>query len=202
MGPKFHTAKWRHDVNLEGKKVAVIGTGASAVQVVPNIAEKVSKLTVFQRTPAWVPERFDHKFPLILQSIFAAFPFVMRVFRAYFFWRNELRFHLVFDNRRTWVPQYFRRFVEKYIQSVVKDPETAKKLTPSYELGCKRITPSDTYLKAFNLDHVNLITDKVDRFDESGIITVNSEGKETKSEFDVIILATGNSLLVLVREYF
>ena len=192
LGPKFHTAKWRHDVQLEGKRVAVIGTGASAVQVVPNIAQKVSKLTVFQRTPAWVPERFDFKYPLILQSIFSALPFLMRIHRSFYFWRNELRFHLVFDNRRTFIPDYFKKFVSKYIQSVVKDPETAKKLTPSYDLGCKRITPSDTYLKAFNMDHVDLITDRVDRLDESGIITVNGEGKETKSEFDVIILATGS----------
>merc|ERR1711976_1123125 len=147
LGPKFHTAKWRHDVQLEGKKVAVIGTGASAVQVVPNIAQKVSKLTVFQRTPAWVPERFDFKYPLILQSIFSALPFLMRIHRSFYFWRNELRFHLVFDNRRTFI-----------------------------------------------MDHVDLITDRVDRFDESGIITVNGEGKETKSEFDVIILATGFSI--------
>ena len=175
--------------------MAVIGTGASAVQCVPNIANDVEELHVFQRTPAWVPPRLDFEYPVILQSLFAAFPFLMRLHRWFYFWRGEFRFYLMFDVRREFLKEKVRELTTSHICKVVKDPEIAKKLTPKYDMGCKRITPSDTYLQSFNLPNVHLITDPVDRMHEKGLVTKTKEGDEKSYDFDVIVLATGFNLL-------
>ena len=138
-------------MDLSGKKVAVIGTGASGVQVVPNIAQKVAQLTVHQRTPAWVPERHDYEYPVIIRSIFAAFPFLMRFHRFLYFWKNEIIFRLIFDTRYTFISDFVRTHLfEGFIRKTVQDPKTAEKLIPNYDIGCKRITPSDVYLKVMD----------------------------------------------------
>jgi len=199
QGAKFHTANWDKSVSIKGKKVAVIGTGASAVQCVPNIAGDVSELHVFQRTPAWVPPRLDFEYPAFLQSIFSTFPFVMRLHRWFYFWRGEIRFYIMFDVRRHYLKEKVRQLFTGHINKTVKNPETAKKLTPTYDMGCKRITPSDTYLQAFNLPNVHLISDSIDRLYEKGLVTKTKDQfgnfDEKSYEFDVIILATGFNLL-------
>ena len=129
---------------------------------------------------------------MVVRMIFAAFPVLMRLHRWFYFWRNELIFHLIFDVRRGFVQKYIRGMFVKHIQEVVQDQQIAHKLTPDYGIGCKRITPSDHYLQAFNLPHVHLISEKIDKLDETGIWTLDG----SKSEVDVIIMATGMVLHV------
>ena len=105
---------------------------------------------VFQRTPAWVPPRLDFEYPAYLQSIFATFPFIMRLHRYFYFWRGEFRFYIMFDVRRKFLKEKVRELFVKHINKTVTNPETAKKLTPTYDMGCKRITPSDTCLQVRN----------------------------------------------------
>jgi len=194
LGRTFHTASWPKALSTEGLRMAVVGTGASAVQAVPALAEQVlAELKVFQRTPGWVPPRMDFAYPTWVRSMFLLIPFTNTLYRYFFFWRNELLFWIVFVNS-WWVTrklsQLGHHIIRKHIRDVVSDPDLANKLTPNYDLGCKRITPSDTYLQAFNKDHVHLVTSAIERFTEKGIQTEDG----TEHEFDIIVYATGFDL--------
>jgi len=194
MGEAFHTARWKPSYDPTDKKVAVIGTGASAVQAVPTMADMgVKNLTVFQRTPCWSPARLDFVYPEWIKIAFAIIPFTNCIYRWFFFWRNEFRYFAIFTRSR-WITRQLsgvvHKVVRKYIKSTVKDPDLAKKLTPTYDMGCKRITPSDTYLQAFNRDNVNLVTETIDKITKSGIQTTDG----AHHEFDTIIFATGFDL--------
>jgi cation diffusion facilitator CzcD-associated flavoprotein CzcO len=188
-GDMFHTARWNHDVDLEGKRVSVIGTGASAVQVVPSIAPIVAVLTVFQRTPAWVVAKFDRFYPAWLRRLLSRFPFLLRLSRLWKYWLSELRGPIVFLNSRilskigVWLSLW-------NLHRQVKDPELRKKLTPNFQFGCKRVLVSDDYWATFERDNVELITDPIERIEPTGLRT--KDGK--LHEADVVVLATGFKL--------
>jgi len=200
-GPAFHTALWDATFHPKGKRIAVIGTGASAVQAVPGVVELgAAELKVFQRTPAWVPPRLDYMYPEYVKTMFKLFPFTNSIHRWFFFWRSELRFRLVFTED-AWITKklsgWIHGQVKTHYRHVIKNKELCEKLIPKFSMGCKRITPSDTYLQAFNEDHVHLITDKIEEITETGIKT--SDG--VNHEVDAIIFAIGFDLQKSARPF-
>jgi len=188
-GDMMHTARWNHRVDLTGKRVSVIGTGASAVQVVPAIAPIVALLTVFQRTPAWVVGKFDAFYPAWLKRLLARFPFFLRASRFLKYWMSELRGPIVFYNSR--VLSAIGVFLSKWnLRRQVKDPELRKKLTPTFQFGCKRVLVSDDYWATFERDDVELVTDPIERIEPKGVRTKDGSLHES----DVLVLATGFKL--------
>ncbi|HET6735986.1 flavin-containing monooxygenase [Mycobacterium sp.] len=186
-GVTMHTARWDHDQDLTGKRVAIIGTGASAVQVIPEIAPIVKQLTVFQRTPIWCFPKFD--VPLSARQRFAMrIPGVRAVQRLLSQAFVELTFALP--------AQYFTvnpmaknmsKVGEAYLRKQVRDPMVRDKLTPRYAVGCKRPGFHNTYLSTFNRDNVRLVTEPIDKITGSGVATTDGETHDV----DVLILATG-----------
>jgi len=193
-GRKFHSAEYPADYNPRGERIAVIGTGATSVQIVPSIANVASQVTVLQRTPCWVPSRDEYTYPGWLKLVFKLYPPLMYCVRIFYFWRHETRFWAAFRTNsflRGWIV----RQQTEYMKTVINDPVICDKLTPRFEMGCKRITPSNNYLQSFNRDNVSLVTEGIKCFTETGIET--NDGKQY--EFDTIIYATGFDLLASQR---
>lgn len=188
-GALFHTARWNHQYDLSGKRVAVIGTGASAVQVVPSIATQVGKLHVFQRTPGWVVPKMDRVYSERLKRMFERFPILLKLSRAFKYWRSEFWGPMIFlDNKA--LSSIGERMSLKHLEAQVKHPELRRKLTPTFQFGCKRILVSDDYWATFNRENVELVTDAIDEVTETGIRTKDG----TVRELDAIIMATGFEL--------
>jgi cation diffusion facilitator CzcD-associated flavoprotein CzcO len=183
-GKSFHSSQWDHAYDLTGKNVAVIGTGASAIQIIPEIAPLVKHLTIFQRTPAWVTPRKDRKITAEERRRFKRFPFLLKLQREAIYWFNEFLGLGFTGNER--INRIMRYVALRRLTRHVKDPETRRKLTPHYKIGCKRILKSDDYYKTFNRQNVTLVTDSIGRFTPEGIVAA---GKE--HPFDAVIFATG-----------
>ena len=186
-GPTMHTARWDHDEDLTGKSVAIIGTGASAVQVVPAIAPIVKHLTVFQRTPIWCFPKFDVPLPsavrwamrlpggkAVQRLISQAYVELTFALAAQYFTINPMA-------------KYSAKAGEAYLRKQVDDPMVRDKLTPRYAPGCKRPGFHNTYLSTFNRDNVELVTERIDKITGSGVATADGDTHEA----DVLILATG-----------
>lgn len=189
-GKVFHSAQWDHSYELKGKKVAVIGTGASAVQFIPEIQPKLEKLTLFQRTPAWVLPRWDARFSERKKALYAKLPFLQRLARNSIYLRREL-FVLGFrsPNRMRLV----ERFARHYLRSVVRDRALRKKLTPDFRIGCKRILVTADYLPALTQPNVEVVTDSIREVREHAIVTKDG----ATHEVDAIIFGTGFHVLDL-----
>ena len=185
-GPVFHTAQWRSDVDLTGQRVAIIGSAASAVQVIPEIAGKVAHLDVYQRTPNWVMPRHSYAYPQWLKAVFARAPLLARAYRGFYFSFLEWRFGL-FKNEENAAKRYIRSTFAKHMKAQVADPALRARLTPDYPIGCKRILISDDYLPAIQRDNVELVTDPIEAMTPRGVRT--KDGKERP--VDAVILATG-----------
>jgi cation diffusion facilitator CzcD-associated flavoprotein CzcO len=185
-GQMFHTARWGHDCDLAGKNVAVIGTGASAVQVVPSIAPTVGKLAVFQRTAAWVMPKQDRAISARSRRLFRRFPATQRLRRRLQYALTELMGPLVFMD---WprVSRLAEKASLQHLERSVTDPAVRARLTPSFQFGCKRVLISDDYWSAFGRENVDLVTEPIARICEDGIETADG----TVRPIDVIILATG-----------
>ncbi len=187
-GKAMHTARWDHNHDLTSKRVAVIGTGASAVQVVPEIAPLVDRLSVFQRTPIWISPRFDRPTKPRSRLSLHRFSAIRTLSRRGFEAGLELvTFSLVNFRRLPFLVRSVEKPVRAWMRRQVRDPKTADKLVPDYGLGCKRPTISNTYLHAFNRDNVRLVTKPIDRICAAGIVTTDG----VVHEVDTIILATG-----------
>ncbi len=184
-GKTLHSARWDKDYDLKGKRVAVIGTGASAIQIAPAIAPDVAHLTVFQRTAAWLSDRRDKEISLEEQQRYQKHPISQKFWRGFVYWFLELRGLLFMGNQRIY-NFFHKRSVEK-LEREVKDPETRRKLTPNYKLGCKRILSSDDFYPIFNRPNVTLEVDSIERITPEGILTKTG----TPHELDAIIFATG-----------
>lgn len=184
-GKTLHSARWDKDYDLRGKRVAVVGTGASAIQIVPSIAPDVAHLTVFQRTAAWLGDRMDKEILEKDQQRYEKFPLSQKFGRAFLYWFLELRGLLFMGNQRVY--NFFHKRSVAKLEREVKDPETRRKLTPNYKLGCKRILSSDDFYPTFNLGHVALETEAIERITPEGILTKAG----TLYELDTIIFATG-----------
>lgn len=191
-GTVIHTAKWDDTAELTGKRVAVIGTGATAVQLIPRIAKQASALTVYQRTPIWVTPKADFRIPRLLQLVFAAQPWTQRMARrANSTWLEAIMVTGVLHYRQAKAFNYGAAALAKaHLRRQVKDPELRRKLTPDYSFGCKRPTFSNDYYPTFTRPHVTLETTAISRITSSGIVT--EDGRET--EVDVLVLATGFNL--------
>jgi cation diffusion facilitator CzcD-associated flavoprotein CzcO len=187
-GPTFHTARWREDVGLEGKRVAVIGTGASAVQVIPTIVDKVSHLSVFQRTPGWVLPKLDLAYSAETRAKFAKRPWLQSLLRRFIYWRLELlATGLVLDSKWRKLGELGERAARRFLDEQVRDPALRAKLTPDFRLGCKRVLLSNDYYQALQRQNAELVTSPIETITERGIRTADG----TEHELDAIVLATG-----------
>jgi cation diffusion facilitator CzcD-associated flavoprotein CzcO len=184
-GASFHSSSWDDSYDLTGKRVAVIGTGASAIQFVPRIAEKVSRLHVFQRTPPWIHPRPDTEIPVERRDLFRRLPLAMRGFRTAIYAGLELRALGFAVNPKLMEP--LEALGRRHLERQVADPDLRAKLTPDYTIGCKRILLSSDYYPALAKPHVDLVTDGIAAIDERGIRT--HEGNSY--DVDAIIYGTG-----------
>jgi cation diffusion facilitator CzcD-associated flavoprotein CzcO len=182
---RLHSARWDESRDLTGKRVAVVGTGASAVQLVPEIAPVVSSLVVFQRSAAWIGNRMDSNVADSTKANYRKYPWLQRAMRNAIYGVMELRGLLFIGNK--FVHNLVRQQSLQKLEREVRDPELRAKLTPHYELGCKRILTSDTYLPVFNRENVKLETAGILEITESGIRTVDGR----HFDVDAIIFATG-----------
>jgi cation diffusion facilitator CzcD-associated flavoprotein CzcO len=188
-GRIVHTATWDATVPLAGKRVAVIGTGASAVQVVPSIAPDVAHLTVFQRTPVWVAPKRDFLISPRLRALLARIPLLFRLLGFFTGWRAAVFFRaaMIYHKQLPFLRRIAERIMRAHMKRQVPDPVLRAKLTPNYGLGCKRPVISNDYLRAFNRQNVALVTEPIERVTPAGIRTAS--GRE--HAIDVLILATG-----------
>lgn len=189
-GPTLHSARWDASVDLKGKRVGVIGSAASAVQLIPEVAKEAAHLTVFQRTPNWMVPRNDRAVTDEEKAMMMTFPEVaMRLNDAarqatwenadYFFWQAF-----------QWTPEgraAYTRQAKDHLEAQVPDPELRRKLTPDYPIGCKRILICDDFYPTLMQDHVDLVTDGIARIDETGVVTKDG----AHHAFDVLVFATG-----------
>ncbi len=187
-GTTMHTARWDHSLRLQGQRVGIIGTGASAVQVIPAIAPEVAELTVFQRTPIWCLPKLDGPLPATVRA-------ALRRVRP-FWWASRLAsqtyVELTFPAAAHFasvlpIARIGERTAQAQLRRQVRDPAIRERLTPSYSLGCKRPGFSNDYLPAFNRDNVHLQTQAIQKITEAGICTVGG----VEHELDILILATG-----------
>ncbi len=185
QGHKIHSAAWDHDYDFRGKKVGVIGTGASAVQIVPELVKDVDKLTVFQRTPAWVMPRPDFQTPNWQKALFRQLPASQSALRKGLYLAHEsMALAVIWNSPMTTVAERLGRW---HLKRQVKDRWLRRQLTPNYRIGCKRILVSNDYYPALQEPNCKLITWPIARLSRNGIRTV--EGIE--HQFDCIVFATG-----------
>jgi cation diffusion facilitator CzcD-associated flavoprotein CzcO len=184
-GTYFHSAQWDHDHDLTGERVAVIGTGASAIQIVPQIQPRVAELTLFQRTPPWIVPRRDRPLTQFERRLYRALPAAQLAMRAGIYWARE---SLVFPfNGHKRLRALNQRVAMAHLRRQVPDPELRRRLTPDYEMGCKRILISNDYYPALMQPNVELISAGVTEIRPHSI--VGSDG--TEREVDTIVFATG-----------
>lgn len=184
-GATFHSSRWDHGVDLRGKRVAVIGTGASAVQFVPQIAPDVAQLHVFQRTPPWILPRPDRAFSAREQRVFERLPALERLYRSFLYWSLECRaVGFVVAPRLLRPIEWLAR---RHLRRSIPDPALRARLEPNYRIGCKRILISSDYYPALARPNVELVTSGITSVDERAITTQDG----VRREVDVIVFGTG-----------
>ena len=181
----FHTAQWDHGVDLIGKRVAVIGTGASAIQLVPQIVGQIAELQLYQRTPPWVFPRPNFRIPERLRRIFTYVPGVRAALRTGIYWFLEATAYAM--TRRPGLLRGYEVLAKWNIRRIIADKELRGKLTPDYRAGCKRILYSAKYYQAVADPKTELVTDRIARITPRGIVTADGAERDV----DVIIFATG-----------
>jgi cation diffusion facilitator CzcD-associated flavoprotein CzcO len=183
-GPAFHSARWDHGVDLAGKSVAVVGTGASSIQFVPEIQPKVGKLNVFQRTPPWILPRRNPDLTEGQRKTFRSLPALQKLARGQIYAVTEL-FGLGFRHPALMRP--LQRMALRYLESCVPDPALRAKLTPNYTLGCKRILFSSRYLRTLTRSNVDVVTEGIQEVRARSIVTRDGQERAV----DAIIFGTG-----------
>jgi cation diffusion facilitator CzcD-associated flavoprotein CzcO len=188
-GPAFHSAQWRHDVRLAGKRVAVVGTGASAIQFVPGIVDEVGQMTVFQRSAPYVVAKPDQEYKPHHHRAFARWPSLLNGERRFVFWLTEKMNGAITGEMRG--AKAFMAAVKAswrlQLRAQVKDPELRRKLVPDYPIGCKRVLFSNDWYPAISRDHVEVVTDAITGVERHGIRTADGRLHEA----DVLIWGTG-----------
>ncbi|MGJ8686955.1 MAG: flavin-containing monooxygenase [Spongiibacteraceae bacterium] len=182
-GAVFHSARWDHSVDLTSKRIAVIGTGASAIQFVPALQKNVERLSVFQRTPPWVVPKADLAISARWQHIFKRLPIAQKLFRTLLYWQFEML------NSSLKSPRLVERLQKVGLRNIyraIKDPVMREKLTPNYAIGCKRILQSNTWYRALAKPNVDVLGGVSEI---QGNIIISADG--SRCEADVIIYATG-----------
>ena len=189
QGELFHSARWDHDVDLAGKRVAVIGTGASAIQIVPALQELLAEtgghLDVYQRTAPWVIPRNDRHYPRLERLALRHVPGLQQLYRTGIYWLRESNVPPI-----TRLPKLARAaevLGRANIRKGITDPELRRKVTPTFTPFCKRILISNTYYPALDADNVDLVTDPIAKVTGSSVVTADG----TEREIDVLVVATG-----------
>ncbi len=184
QGHTFHSATWDHEYSLEGKRVAVVGTGASAIQFVPQIQPQVSQMHIFQRTPPWLVPRNNRNLGRLERLLMRRLPFALKIRRGTIFSMQESRFFGFRNPRFMRLPKLV---AQAHLRRQVKDPELRRKLTPDYVIGCKRILISSDYYPALAQPNVEVVT--------SGVVEVRAnsvlDGEGREYEVDTILFGTG-----------
>jgi cation diffusion facilitator CzcD-associated flavoprotein CzcO len=184
-GPAFHSAGWRHDVDLCGARVGVVGTGASAIQFVPEIAPLARSLTVFQRTPAWILPKPDRAYGRIDTALFERVGLIQIAER--FGWWALLESAIAGFVGRERVLAPLAAAARAHLRHQVRDPELRAKLTPTYRIGCKRILLSNDWYPALMRPNVEVVTDRIARVEGGGIVLADG----SRHDLDVLIWGTG-----------
>jgi cation diffusion facilitator CzcD-associated flavoprotein CzcO len=184
-GPRFHTAEWRHDIDLAGKRVAVVGTGCSAIQVVPAIQPIVEHVDVYQRSPGWTIPKMDFAYGERAQRLFERFPAVQRLDRAALFAFFEIGTAAL--TSKAWLRPGFRAVARWQINKAIDDPELRATVTPSDEVGCKRIMLTDDWYPTLTRANVELVSDRIAEVTATAVRT--EDGRERPA--DALVLATG-----------
>ena len=183
-GAHFHSARWDHSVPLEGARVAIVGTGASAVQLLPHVAERAGAVTLFQRSAAWVLPRDERPYTAAEQALFAKDPGEIARLRSDLFWRGEELFAARSGDASARAA--LQRRALAHLESQVADSQLRDILTPDYEIGCKRILISNTYYPALAAENCDVVTDRIEQITPTGIVAGGQE-----RPIDVLIVATG-----------
>ncbi len=189
-GKILESARWDHDYDLAGERVAIVGTGASAVQIVPKVARTVERLDVYQRTPIWVAPKFNPRTPEAAKMIYRRIPAAQDLVRRFATAATEVIvvFMVVNHRRLPFIARGLQRALRAgWYRAQIPDKALRRKLTPSYGFGCKRPAVSNTYLRTFTRDNVELITTPIERVTEAGVVDVDGRARDV----DALILATG-----------
>jgi cyclohexanone monooxygenase len=184
-GALFHSSRWDHSVDLAGKRVAVIGTGASAIQIVPEVQQVAAHLDVYQRSAPWVIPRNDRRYPRLERLALRRIPALAKLYRTGIYWAHE-----GYVPAFTWQPSLgapAEKAATVNIRKAIKDPVLRAKVTPTFQLGCKRVLRSNTYYPALAAENVDLVADPISRITPDGIVTVD----RVDPPADVIVVATG-----------
>ena len=184
-GTTFHSAQWRSDHDLSGERVAVIGTGASAIQFVPEIQPVVGKLTVFQRTPPWVLPHRNRRITDGERSLYRRVPATQRFVRGLVYWSRELFVTGMLRNTKTL--DGMEQMARKHLETQVPDAELRARLTPDYKPGCKRLLPSNDWYPALSQPNVDVVTEKIIEVRPHAVVTADG----VEHEVDTIIFGTG-----------
>ncbi|MBS62097.1 NAD(P)/FAD-dependent oxidoreductase [Salinisphaera sp.] len=185
QGPAFHSARWDHDVDLVGKTVAVVGTGASAIQFVPEVAKQAKKVRLFQRSAAYVIPKPDRVYSSAEQKLMERMPLLQKLDRGRIYAQNEARV-LGFTAVQS-AMGFYQRLFKRYLKRCISDPQLREKLTPDYPLGCKRILISNDYFQAIERYGIEVHTGGVGAITETGVV----DAKGQHHEADVLIYGTG-----------
>ncbi len=184
-GTSFHSSRWDDAADLTGKRLAVIGTGASAIQLVPAVAGKTAQVTVFQRTPPWISPRADVAIPAGMRAALRSVPGAARGLRYAIYWLLEMQALGFAVDARLMAPA--ASLARRHLERQVPDPELRARLTPDYTIGCKRILLSSDYYPALQRPNVALVTDAISEIVSSGVVTADGRLHEA----DVLVYATG-----------
>jgi len=184
-GALFHSAEWDHDHDLTGERIAVLGTGASAIQFVPEIAPRAARLTVFQRSAPYVLPKPDGPYDARARRAYARVPGLLRLSRERIYYTNELR-SLGFNTEPRLLAGHRLRF-SRHLRRSVPDSALRAKVTPTDPMGCKRILMSNDWYDTLQLPQVDVVTDRISEVREHSIVTADG----TEREVDTIILGTG-----------
>ncbi|MET7906347.1 NAD(P)/FAD-dependent oxidoreductase [Streptomyces sp. NPDC005355] len=184
QGEVFHSARWRHDLDLTGRRVAVVGTGASAIQFVPAIQPEVGHLDLYQRTPPWIGPKDDKVNSALQTKLLTSVPGYQRFRRNFNMWGREI---LAFVMARPAVAAKMQKMASDHLKKSVPDERLRAVLTPDYVLACKRLLFSNTYYPAIQQPNVDLVTDGIAKVTADAVVTADGQERPV----DTIILGTG-----------
>jgi cation diffusion facilitator CzcD-associated flavoprotein CzcO len=188
-GSTFHSARWDHSWSAKGKRVAVVGTGASAIQLVPFLQEQADALVLFQRTAPWVLPRADRAISRAERTLYTKVPAAQRAARTAIYWGRES--HLIGFRYHRGLLKLAERMATKQLARQVRDPALRAKLTPHFDLGCKRVLLSSTYYPALTQANASVVTDRIAQVLPEGVVTEAADGTRTTHEVDTIVFGTG-----------
>ena len=191
-GTTFHSARWDHSWSAQGRRVAVIGTGASAIQFVPHVQKDAEHLVLFQRTAPWVLPRADRAISRFEQSLYARFPALQKTVRGAIYLGRES--HILGFRYQQGIMKVAEVLARKNLEKSVTDPVKREKLRPHFRLGCKRVLLSNTYYRALDQANADVVTDRIVEVVPTGVVTEAADGTRTTHEVDTIVFGTGFSV--------